>query len=165
MAAILSPGFARDLLGARLIGGPTAIETGRQETKGGWSVAGRHDGYVKAFGIEHKRTLTLAPTGGLLLGKDVLTPKPSSKRGGSSFAARFHLHPDIRCSISQRGDVLLKLPNGEGWRFASDFGAVSVEESIYLGGETVRRSEQLILNGTVKDAPVTLNWAFEQVSG
>lgn len=165
MATILSPGLARELIGPCLIGGPTMVESGRQETKGGWSVAARHDGYVKTHGVEHKRTLTLAPTGGLLIGCDVLTPRAPARRPGVAFAARFHLHPDIRSSISQRGDVLLKLPNGEGWRFACEFGAVSVEESVYFGGETARRCEQLILNGTVKDAPVTLNWAFEQVSG
>ncbi len=163
MAAILPPGLARDLLGPRLMDGPTLVETARQETPGGWSVAARHDGYLRSFGIEHKRTLTLAPTGNLLLGNDVLTPKaPQTRRGGTPFTARFHLHPDIRCSISQRGDVLLKLPSGEGWRFACDFGAVTVEESVYFGGDAVRRSEQVLLSGAVKEEPVVLDWALEE---
>jgi uncharacterized heparinase superfamily protein len=38
-----------------------------------------------------------------------------------------------------------------------------VEESIYLGGDTVRRAEQLVLTGTVKDAQVEIAWLFEQI--
>ncbi len=46
-------------------------------------------------------------------------------------------HPDIRMSPSQGLAVsLLKLPNGEGWRFRSGAPA-SIEESVYLGGEQV----------------------------
>jgi uncharacterized heparinase superfamily protein len=163
MAAILPHGMARDLLGPRLMDGPTSVETARQETKGGWSVAARHDGYVPTFGIEHKRTLTLAPAGNMLIGNDVLTPKATpTTRAGTPFAVRFHLHPDIRCSISQRGDVILKLPNGEGWRFACEFGQPAVEESVYFGGDAVRRCEQIVLTGAIKDEPLSLDWALEE---
>ena len=164
MAAILATGISRELLGPRLCGGPTNVDTGRQETPGGWSIAGRHNGYLVPFGIEHKRMLTLAPAGNLLIGNDVVTPKVQpAKRGGTDFAVRFHLHPDIRCSISQRGDVLLTLPNSEGWRFACGFGPVTVEESVYFGGDTIRRSEQIVVAGTIKDEPVSIDWALEQL--
>ena len=39
--------------------------------------------------------------------------------GRIPFAARFHIHPDIRVSRLEGGGILLKLPNGEGWRFRS----------------------------------------------
>jgi hypothetical protein len=32
-----------------------------------------------------------------------------------------------------------------------------------VGSDVVRRAEQLVLSGTVKDAPVELKWAFEQI--
>ncbi len=49
------------------------------------------------------------------------------------------------CRGSEGGGILLKLPNGEGWRFRAGGGELSVEESVYLGGDTVRRTEQLVV--------------------
>ena len=81
---------------------------------------------------------------------------------GIAFAIRFHIHPEVRVSPSQGGDVLLKLPNGDGWRFRSD-APVVLEESVYLGGDASRRAEQLVLSGTVADSPVDIAWVFEHV--
>ena len=43
---ILPPGLARDLLGPRLIGGPSEPFTRRSETAQGWMVEASHDAYV-----------------------------------------------------------------------------------------------------------------------
>lgn len=164
LGALVPPGLARELLGARLRGGPTRVESLRHESSDGWRVEARHDGYLRPFGIEHARTLTLAAAGHALYGSDVLTPREAGRRTAVPFAARFHVHPDIRCSISQRGDVLLKLPNGEGWRFhATADEAPVIEESVYLGGGATRRSEQIVVSGTVGAAPVSIGWVFEQI--
>jgi len=165
--AILAPGWARSLLGARLVDGPTAVETQRIETPNGWMVEGGHDGYAAAFGVRHERQLKLSPQGTTLAGVDRLLPKEKARgdrsRGqGTAFAIRFHIHPEVRVSPSQGGDVILKLPNGEGWRFRAGV-TVAVEESVYLGGDTLRRSEQLVLAGTVADKPVEFAWVFEQI--
>ena len=45
-APILPPGMARDLLGARLMGGPTSTPSRRSETAQGWMVEASHDAYV-----------------------------------------------------------------------------------------------------------------------
>jgi uncharacterized heparinase superfamily protein len=166
MAYILDHGLARELLGPRLLGGPTEVETFRHESPGGWSVEARHNGYRGTFGVDHTRRLTLSPPGDLLTGSDSLAPKGPvrSQRSSHVFAARFHIHPDVRCSLNKGGDALLKLPSGEGWRFHASGGDVVVEESIYLGEGGVRRAEQLVLNGALKDLPVELTWAFEQIA-
>jgi uncharacterized heparinase superfamily protein len=164
MAIILRPGLARDLLGARLLGGPIRVETSREEIPQGWRVDGRHDGYLKAFGIKHERSLSLSPRGNVLSGMDRLVPgRDGTQRKAVSFAARFHIHPDVRVSPSQGGGVILKLPNGDGWRFRCSGDAV-IEESVYLGTGTVRRTEQLVIGGVVKDLPVEIGWAFEEMS-
>jgi uncharacterized heparinase superfamily protein len=163
MAPVLSPGLARDLLGPRLLGGPVRIETERHETQHGWRVEADHGFYVQEFGIRHQREMMLTKHGTKLSGCDRLFPEPTGRRRGAvSFAARFHIHPDVRVSLSHRGDILLKLPNGEGWRFRHG-GMISVEESIYVGQGSVRRAEQLVLSGFVKDDPVETAWTFEQI--
>ena len=108
----------------------------------------------------------MSPNGTALTGGDWLTPRASGKRprGGIAFAARFHVHPEVRISPSQGGGALLKLPSGEGWRFQAAGGALSIEESVYLGGETARRTEQLVIGGVVKDDMVELGWLLEQIN-
>jgi uncharacterized heparinase superfamily protein len=161
-AAILPPGVARDLLGARLMGGPRETFTRRSETALGWMVEGGHDAYVASLGVRHERRITLSPQGLMATGADRLVPvKPH--REPLAFAVRFHIHPDIRMSRLEGGAILLKLPNGEGWRFRAGGGELDVEESVYVGGETVRRTEQLVVKGTVRDSPVEAAWVFEQL--
>jgi uncharacterized heparinase superfamily protein len=161
---ILSGGWSRKLLGPRLIGGVTAVDTQRAETSEGWMVEGGHDGYVAPFGIRHERQVMLGTRGLALTGLDRVLPVGTSrtKRQELAFAVRFHIHPDVRVSPSQGGDVILKLPNGEGWRFRAGV-PVTVEESVYLGGDTLRRTEQLVLAGTVSDKAVEVSWVFEQI--
>jgi uncharacterized heparinase superfamily protein len=161
-ASVLGDGFARDLIGARLLGGPAQVDSRRIETAHGWSVEAHHDAYVPAFGILHERRLTLSPQGLVLTGADRLVPRVS-RRGSVPFAVRFHIHPDVRMSPSENGGIILKLPTGEGWRFRAGGGEVAIEESVYLGGESVRRAEQLVVTGTVKDAAVEIGWVFEQI--
>jgi uncharacterized heparinase superfamily protein len=163
MATVLQTGLARDLLGARLLGGPTKVETSRDEIPEGWRIDGSHDGYLKEFGVRHQRSLSLSPRGNVLSGMDRLVPaQDRGRRKPVPFAVRFHIHPDVRVSPNQGGGFILKLPNGEGWRFrcSSD---VTIEESVYLGTGTVRRTEQFVVTGSVKDTPAEIGWAFEQM--
>jgi uncharacterized heparinase superfamily protein len=162
MATIMPLGIGRDLLGSRMLGGPNEIDTRRVETSQGWCVEGGHDGYVVPFGIRHERQVTVSLQGLAVTGLDRMLPQARRERTTIPFAVRFHIHPDVRVSPSQGGGILLKLPNGEGWRFRT--GAhLTVEESVYLGGETVRRTDQLVLTGAVKDQPVETAWIFEQI--
>jgi uncharacterized heparinase superfamily protein len=163
-STILDAGWARNLLGARLLGGVTEVETSRIETSQGWSVKAAHNGYVAPFGVQHERQVTLSVQGTSLAGIDRVVPKgkPRGPGGGIPFSVRFHIHPDIRVSSSQGGDILLKLPGGEGWRFRAQ-ATIATEESIYLGTDMLRRTEQLVLSGTVRDTPVEIGWLFEQI--
>ena len=162
MATILPPGFARNLLGPRMIKGPEQIETRRVETTQGWSIEASHDGYLVPYAMRHERQITVSQQGLAVTGVDRLLPQQSKKPKELSFTIRFHVHPDIRMSPSQGGGILLKLPSGEGWRFRSGAPA-SIEESVYLGGEQVRRAEQIVLTGAVKDQQVEVAWVFEQI--
>jgi uncharacterized heparinase superfamily protein len=159
-AQILSPGIARDLLGPRLLDGPVEIFSRRSETAQGWTVDMSHDAYLAQFGIRHERQVTLSPQGLMVTGRDRLICDNGRGRG---FAVRFHIHPDVRVSRLDGGGVLLKLPGGEGWRFRAGGGQLDVEESVYLGGDMVRRAEQLVVNGSIKDASAEIAWVFEQI--
>jgi uncharacterized heparinase superfamily protein len=162
-ARILPPGIATDLLGPLLIEGPVHVESRRLETPQGWTVDTLHDAYVALFGLRHERKITLSPQGLMVTGRDRLIPADGRRAKTCSFAVRFHIHPDVRVSLQEGGGILLKLPGGEGWRFRGGGGSLEVEESVYLGGPTVRRTEQIVLSGTLKDAPAEIAWVFEQI--
>jgi uncharacterized heparinase superfamily protein len=166
-ARILPPGLARELLGPRLLDGPVAPVSRRVETPQGWSVEAMHDAYVAGFGVRHERQVTLSPQGLMVTGRDRLVPDTGNgdarSIGGLSYAVRFHIHPDVRVSRLDGGGILLKLPGGEGWRFRAGGGHLEVEESVYLGGPTVRRAEQLVVSGITKDSPAEIAWVFEQI--
>ena len=161
-AQILAEGFCRDLLGARMTGGPIHPSTRRSETSQGWLVEASHDAYVADLGLRHERRITLSPQGTMVTGADRLVPV-TARPAALEFAVRFHIHPDVRTSKLEGGGILLKLPSGEGWRFRAGGGTLSVDESIYLGGETRRRTEQLVITGQVRDVPVEAAWVFEQM--
>jgi uncharacterized heparinase superfamily protein len=115
--------------------------------------------------------MTLSSGGFTLTGADQIIPVPShpaarrrDARNGLGFAVRFHIHPDVRLSLLQGGStVILKLPNGEGWRFRCGGGDLSIEESIHFGGGSARRAEQLVIKGEIKATAVECAWVFEQV--
>ena len=165
-ATILPPGWLATLLGPRLLANPSHLETRRSETEQGLLVEASHEFYLPRFGVVHRRRLVLAPRGALLTGVDRLIPTKKLPRHGAGipFAVRFHIHPDIRLSLAQDGgSVILKLPNGEGWRFRCGGGALTIEESVYLGGGSLRRTEQLVISGYVKDADLECAWLFERM--
>jgi uncharacterized heparinase superfamily protein len=162
---VLPRGLMRDLVGRRLVGGASNVESRRTEVAGGERIDAVHNGYEMSFGIRHERQVVLLSDGLTLAGQDRVIPV--STRGPRAeaipFAVRFHVHPDVRVSPSQGGDFLLKLPDGAGWRFRVGGAQVGLEESVYLGDGTVRRTEQLVLTSAVKDAPVQIGWTFEQI--
>jgi uncharacterized heparinase superfamily protein len=165
MTPVLAAGVARELLGPRLLGYSARVESARRETPQGSRVEADHDFYQREFGILHHRELTLSAQGTTLTGCDRLLPQDERrKRPAVPFAVRFHLHPDIRLSLSHRGDILLKLPSGEGWRFRHG-GTIAIEESVYVGQGIVRRAEQIVLSGVVRDEPVDAAWVFERIVG
>ena len=91
---------------------PGRITCERIEGDGATLVEATHDGYVRAFGLVHRRRLYLADNGDDLRGEDTLEGP-----AGCPFALRFHLHPSVTPTPVAGGDsVLLKLPSGAVWR-------------------------------------------------
>jgi len=136
---------------------PEKVTVERNEANGAHWLEASHDGYRKPFGAIHRRRLYLAESGGDIRGEDVIeaaTPQP--------FTIRFHLHPGVAASMVQDGEgALLRLPSG-GWRLRAEGAKMSLEESIYLGGNEPRRSEQVVLTG-MQDGPQHVKWAITKV--
>ncbi|MEO3427922.1 heparinase II/III family protein [Pelagibius sp. CAU 1746] len=140
----------------------------RHEDEGSVWLEASHDGYQPIFGVTHHRRLYLSANGDDLRGEDRLsreaegTPKERAPR---DFAIRFHLHPEVQAMAAQDGrSVVLRLPKGGGWRLRSAGAAVALEPSVYLGQPgQVRRSQQIVLSGSLGDGEATVKWALQRL--
>ena len=137
---------------------PQEVTCERAEDQGSQWIAASHDGYQHNFGLVHARQLFLAADGEDLRGEDRLTG-----RAGTGFAIRFHLHPAMQASLTQDGSAaLLRLPSGVGWRLRVQGAVMSIAESIYLGGETPRKTQQIVLDGHVGTGGAAVKWALRR---
>lgn len=136
---------------------PEHVEQQRQEAGGAHWLEMSHDGWQPVFGAVHRRRLYMSDSGDDIRGEDVIeadSPQP--------FTIRFHLHPGVDASLQQDGDaVLLRLP-ASGWRLRAEGARMTLEESIYLGGTTPRKSEQVVLTG-YEDGQQQVKWAITRV--
>ena len=138
---------------------PVNVEATRQEASGAHWLEMSHDGYVKPFGAVHRRRIYMADTGDDIRGEDqVEAPEPQA------FSVRFHLHPAVTASLQGEGEgVLLRLPGGGSWQLRADSAPLSLEESVYLGWDEVRPTEQVVLS-VAADQSQLLRWALARVS-
>jgi len=147
----------------------------RDEDEGSIWLEASHDGYQPVFGVTHHRRLYLSASGDDLRGEDSFLrdgplrdgfgTQSAPNRTGPAFAARFHLHPAVKAMAAQDGrSVFLRLPKGGGWRLRSAGATLSLEPSIYLGQPgQVRRSQQIVLSGTLEGAETKIKWALQRV--
>jgi len=137
-----------------------AVEADRQESNGAQWLEAAHDGWLKAFGLRHRRRLYLSESGDDLRGEDLLEAEREVQVPG--FAVRFHLHPAVVASLQQdESGALLRLPSGAGWRLRGKGARVAIEESIHLAGEA-RRSQQVALY--VEAGASSAQWAISRVT-
>jgi uncharacterized heparinase superfamily protein len=136
------------------------VEADRQESNGAQWLEAAHDGWLRQFGLRHRRRLYLSESGDDLRGEDVLEPEREVQVPG--FSVRFHLHPAVVASLQQdEAGVLLRLPSGAGWRLRGKSARVTIEESIYLAGEP-RRSQQVVLHA--EQGATSVQWAISRVT-
>ena len=142
--------------------GPNTVKVERRDRDGATWIDASHDGYLDTLGLIHKRRLYVGAAGADVRGEDSLTHLRARRRRGREFALRFHLHPDVRCAMTEdRRAVLLRLPSGAMWQVRAAGASMSIDESIYAGdGATRRRTSQIALTGPIEDA-ITVKWAFK----
>ena len=142
--------------------GPNAVKVERREREGATWIDASHDGYLDSLGLIHKRRLYVGAAGSDVRGEESLTHVRQRRRRGREFAVRFHLHPDVRCAMTEdRRAALLRLPSGAMWQMRAAGASMSIDESVYAGdGARRRRTSQIALTGPIEDA-ITVKWAFK----
>ncbi|MGE5064573.1 MAG: heparinase II/III family protein [Myxococcales bacterium] len=126
-----------------------------------------HDGYVRAFGLVHKRSLMLGNDGKELRGADQLQPKGRKKiRQSAAYAVRFHLAPGIEATVTADGmGAILRSKGAPPWNFRCRGGNLATEESLWIDGRgQPRRTTQLVVVGEVSALGGEIGWQFRRTS-
>ena len=141
---------------------PTVVTCRREETDGQIWLDTSHDGYEEGFGLIHRRKLYLSADGHDFMGEEHLVGP-----GGNSYALRFHLHPQVNVSVTQNGPAaFIKMPKGSGWRLRVDGADLALAESVHIGlGGQVRRSQQIVVIGTIESDQTQIRWLLQREGG
>lgn len=126
-----------------------------------------HDGYVRAFGLVHKRSLLLGNDGKELRGADHLQPKGRRKiRESAPYAARFHLAPGVEATVTADGmGAILRSKGAPPWNFRCRGGNLALEESLWIDGRgQPHRTTQLVIVGEVSALGGEIGWQFRRAS-
>jgi uncharacterized heparinase superfamily protein len=126
-----------------------------------------HDGYVRAFGMVHKRSLMLGNDGKELRGLDQLSPKGRKKiRESAPYAVRFHLAPGVEATATADGmGAILRSRGAPPWNFRCRGGMLTSEESLWIDGQgQPRRTSQLVIVGEISALGGEIGWQFRRTS-
>jgi uncharacterized heparinase superfamily protein len=152
------------LVGGAPIRFPDAVTAQIERHGDGLELTASHDGYVRRFGLTHRRTIALSGDGKRLVGNDRLTGNSGELRLRQDipFAIRFHLHPDVVCRRAENPSIaILDLPSGETWQFTLEGAALSFEESTYFADSAgPRRALQIVARGATFGAS-EIRWVAE----
>lgn len=133
----------------------------RWELDGGVMLDAWHQGYQDLFGLSHRRKLALLEDGECLAGEDEVVSEAELIRP-HYVTLRFHLHPRVQASLIQNDtEVLLRLPGSGGWRFSTDGGTISLEESLYCGSGRPKPTQCITVTREMTEPSLSVSWAVQ----
>ncbi|WP_051279886.1 heparinase II/III family protein [Hellea balneolensis] len=149
---LLKEGLGTKYLGEAVAVSACSVSATRKEQVSGTWLETSHDGYREETGLSHRRRFYMSVEGDDIRGEDSLfvplgaVPLSNAEK---PFQISFHFHPDVRVSLSQDQQSALLVQNGKaGWRFRTDGGPLSLEDSVYLGaGHRPVKCQQIIISG------------------
>jgi uncharacterized heparinase superfamily protein len=139
----------------------------RSEDNDASRIEASHDGYVRAFGMIHKRSLMLGNDGKEFRGADQLIARGRKKiRESASYAVRFHLAPAVEATITADGmGAILRSKGAPPWNFRCRGGNLMTEESLWIDGSgKPHRTMQLAVVGEVSALGGEIGWQFRRTS-
>jgi uncharacterized heparinase superfamily protein len=126
-----------------------------------------HDGYVRSFGLVHKRSIMLGNDGKELRGADQLIARGRKKiRESAPYAVRFHLAPGVEPTITADGmGAILRSKGAPPWNFRCRGGNLALEESLWIDGRgEPHQTMQLVIVGEVSALGGEIGWQFRRAS-
>jgi uncharacterized heparinase superfamily protein len=144
--------------------GVEQVDLSRQEADDASRIEASHDGYVRRWGLLHRRQLLLTGDGRELRGEDALLPSGRRRASAAAFAIRFHLGAGVAAVAAADGQgALLQAPGGATWQFRCRGGTLTVEESVWIDG-TGRpvTTQQLVVGGEAPATGAQIGWMLKR---
>jgi uncharacterized heparinase superfamily protein len=153
-------------LESRIISGPRNVRCKLETGENSRTVKAVHDGYLRRFGLLHRREITLADAGATVMGSDRLFrpgSKPIRANARDTFAIRFHLHPLVSATWDPGGrDILLQSPNAT-WIFTCVDVEPLLEDSIFFAvASGSRATQQIVLPAAIAEHS-EVRWMFRRL--
>jgi uncharacterized heparinase superfamily protein len=126
-----------------------------------------HDGYVRSFGMVHKRSIMVGNDGKEIRGSDQLVPRGRKKiRESAPYALRFHLAPGVEATITADGmGAILRSSGAPPWNFRCRGANLGIEESLWIDGRgQPHATTQLVIVGEVSALGGDIGWQFRRAS-
>jgi len=122
------------------------VKTSIEKMNGDALFVGAHDGYRQDCNVTHTRRIYMDKSGEDIRGEDIFIRDLAVKT--LPIMVRFHLHAATRASLIDNGDgILIKLPNGVGWKFHHDGkGTLDLQDSVMCSnGFKIEKTMQIIV--------------------
>lgn len=146
--------------------GVSVVELSRGENDTTSRIDASHDGYVRRYGLTHRRAVAVGSDGRDVRGEDSLVPAGKPRRGKEPllYAIRFHLAPSVEAAPTADGQAaVLRLPGNILWQFRCKGGTLSVEESVWIDGDgRPHPTEQLVISGEALAGGTSVTWWFHR---
>ncbi len=146
--------------------GVNAVELDREEGEFGTKIEASHDGYVRRFGLIHRRLFAIAADGREVRCEDILVPAGIKRRpDATAFAIRFHLGTAVEASpTADRQGALLRLENGPLWQFRCSGAAFALDGSVWVDGEgRPHTTQQMVVSGDAAPGGAAISWTLRRV--
>jgi uncharacterized heparinase superfamily protein len=147
--------------------GVTDVTVDRSEDNDSSRIEATHDGYVRRFGLIHKRSLMLGNDGKELRGADQLIAKGRRKvREFVPFAVRFHLARGVEATLTADGmGAILRSKGTPPWNFRCRGAMLTTEESLVVDGSGASHpTTQLVIVGEMSGIGGEIGWQFRRTS-
>jgi uncharacterized heparinase superfamily protein len=147
--------------------GVTDVAIERGDDNDSTRITATHDGYLRAFGLLHRRSVSLGNDGKEIRGSDVLVAKGRRKvKDAVPYAIRFHLAPDVEATPTADGmGAILRSPGAPPWNFRVRGGMLAMEESLWIAGNgRARGTNQLVIVGEFSGIGGEVAWKMRRTS-
>ena len=120
-----------------------------------------HNGYEKAFGCVHKRSITIDKKSKNLVGCDELIKEKDGKP--LNYNIRFHLSPGLTAVKTMSGNsVLIQLSKNKSLLFTIKGESVALEKSIFLGCNKILENTCVTVSGNLVNKDKTVHWEIKK---
>jgi len=139
----------------------SVLEENFAENESLLSVNASHDAYLNNYGLIHKREIKFEKNDNILRGTDELIKKKDAKN--AKFSIHFHLCPGLDGTRTIAGNsILIKIRKNKSLIFTSNDHSLTLEKSIFLGGNKILNNLCIIISGKIENEKKLIKWEIKK---